>query len=127
LLIPQLENSIRHLLQRAGIVTSFSDQYGIQKEYDLNTLLYGDFEKVLNGILGEDMVFALKSLLVEATGSNLRNDFAHGLINTDGFASPSPIYLWWLVLRLCLVPIWNAERRSCNESNPEQEDMDSEN
>ena len=101
LLIPQLENSIRYLLQQSGVITSGFDSDGIQDDHDLNRTLY---IKDLVKILGEDRVFALKGLLVERCGSNFRNRFAHGLLGVhDVFALPGFLYVWWLTLHLCCI------------------------
>ncbi|HRF97031.1 MAG TPA: DUF4209 domain-containing protein, partial [Aggregatilineales bacterium] len=58
-------------------------------------------EAKLEEVLGENVVFDLRCLLIEKLGSNYRNDFAHGLLSDDGFSSYTAIYLWWLVLHLC--------------------------
>lgn len=102
LLIPQVEHSIRVLLEEQGVVTSGLDKNGIQNEYDLNRTLY---MPELATIFDEDIVFDLRGLLVEHYGSNLRNLMAHGLLNHDAFYSRPIVYLWWLVLRLCCIPI----------------------
>lgn len=102
LLIPQLENSIRYLLNQRGIATSAMDSDGIQNDYDLNTLLY---MPELTQVFDENIIFGLKGLLVEHIGSNLRNRMAHGLMSFGEFFSPESIYLWWLVFHLCCVPI----------------------
>ena len=100
LLIPQLENAIRHVLSRSGVIVSKLDTFGIQEEKDLGALLY---EPKLEELLGEDLVFDLQGLLVERFGVNLRNRMAHGLMEDDEFASPTVLYLWWLVLRICMI------------------------
>ncbi len=102
LLIPQFEESIRYILAQHGVITSGLDADGIQNEHDLNSTLYN---KGLLPILGDDLVFDLQSLLVDHGGANLRNRFAHGLIHPFEFNSPPAIYFWWLVLRLCLLPL----------------------
>lgn len=110
LLIPQLENSIRHVLSRSGVIVSKLDSFGIQEEKDLGALLY---EPKLEELLGEDLVFDLQGLLVERFGTNLRNRMAHGLLGHDEFASPTVLYLWWLVLRICVLYVLvnrNTER-----------------
>ena len=48
-------------------------------------------------------MFDLQGLLVERFGVNLRNRMAHGLMGDDEFASPTGLYLWWLVLRICMI------------------------
>ena len=100
LLIPQLENSIRHVLSHRGVIVSKLDSFNIQEEKDLGALLY---EPKLEELLGEDLVFDLQGLLVERFGVNIRNRMAHGLMGDDEFASPTVLYLWWLVLRICMI------------------------
>ncbi len=102
LLIPQLEAGIRSLLNRNGVITTSLSQEGIQEEIDLGRLLA---KPELIEILGEEIVFDLRGLLVERYGGNLRNRMAHGLMDTDEFFSPNAVYLWWLYLRLCCLPI----------------------
>ena len=36
---------------------------------------------------------------------------AHGLINDSEFSSPLTLYLWWLTLRLCCLPILIHQQR----------------
>ena len=102
LLIPQFENSVRYILEQQGIVTSKIDDEGIQKEHDLNTLLYHDKVKE---IFKDDLVFHLQALLVAPEGANIRNRMAHGLMTTTEFFSPNAVYIWGLILRLCCWPI----------------------
>lgn len=99
-LIPQLENSIRHVLAASGVIVSKLDDSGVQEEKDLGELMY---EPKLEEIFGEDLLFDLQGLLVERFGTNLRNRMAHGLMSQDEFSSFPVLYLWWLVLRVCLI------------------------
>ncbi|MEP0751181.1 DUF4209 domain-containing protein [Trichocoleus sp. Lan] len=107
ILIPQIENSVRYLLWRRGILPSGLDK-GIQKEHYLTTTLY---HPEITSIFDENTLFDLKNLLVEHSGSNLRNRMAHGLISDDEFFSPLMSYLWWLTLRLCCLPILNYQQK----------------
>jgi len=102
ILIPQIENSVRYLLRKQGVITSGLDDKGIQNEHNLNTTLY---RSEIASIFDEDTLFDLKGLLVEHSGSNLRHRMAHGLISDREFLSPLMSHLWWLTLRLCCVPI----------------------
>ena len=98
LLIPQIEASLRHVLQQYGIVTSTLETDDTQKERDLNQLLWmPEIEK----IFGEDAAFDLRGILIERFGFNMRNESAHGLMPEGAFYNSAPAYLWWLVLRLC--------------------------
>ena len=108
LLFPQLENSIRSLLSREGKITSKLDYKGIQQEHNLNTLLYKPYAPILENILGEDLVFDLRGLLVEEYGSNVRNKLAHGLIDSGWFSSTEAEYLWWIALHLCCRPFFSV-------------------
>lgn len=102
LLMPQVENSIRHILEQKGVTVSKLNDEGIQDEKSLNELLYCD---EVEEIFGQDLSFDLRGLLVERTGANLRNEVAHGLISSDGFYSIEVPYFWWLILRICCLPI----------------------
>ncbi len=48
-------------------------------------------------------MFDLQGLLVERFGTNLRNKMSHGLMSQGEFSSFPVLYLWWLVLRICLI------------------------
>lgn len=102
LLIPQFENSIRHILTEAGKITSGIDSEGIQDEKSLNTTLYLPEIKEL---IDENILFDLQGLLVERFGSNLRNLMAHGLMSHHAFYAHDARYLWCMILKLCCLPI----------------------
>ncbi|MGB3693988.1 MAG: DUF4209 domain-containing protein [Spirulinaceae cyanobacterium] len=102
LLIPQIEHSIRYLMEQQGFIVSGLDDRGIQDEHNINALIR---RPELVEILGEDIVFDLKGLLVHRFGNNLRNGMAHGLVDYNNFFSYENSYLWWLTLRLCCLPI----------------------
>jgi hypothetical protein len=101
LLIPQFEESLRCLLRQRGVITSGLDSQGVQDEKGLNAIVY--FPEVKD-IFGEDNLFDLQGLLVERP-VNLRNRVAHGLLEQGGFYSNEMVYLWWLLLRLCVLPL----------------------
>lgn len=106
LLVPQLEESVRYLLAQAGVIASSLDNSGVQEEIDLNrTLCSSKFAQPLTEMLGADIVFEMRTLLVERFGANLRNDMAHGLVDHDNFYSASASYLWWLALHLYSFPV----------------------
>jgi hypothetical protein len=114
ILIPQIENSIRYLLWQRGVITSGLDDSGVQNEHNLNSTLY---RPEIASIFDEDTLFDLKCLLVEHSGSNLRNRMAHGLINDSEFLSPLMSYLWWFTLRLCCLPILMHQQK-VEQSDP---------
>jgi hypothetical protein len=112
LIVPQIEHSLRYLLNRQGIITSALNDEGIQEERDINELLYIEKYRVsLEELLGKDIVFHLQGLLISRFGCNLRNRIAHGLLDDQQLYSYDILYLWWFYLRLCLwlVPAINAQ------------------
>ncbi|BAZ21554.1 hypothetical protein NIES4073_24320 [Kalymmatonema gypsitolerans NIES-4073] len=101
LLIPQLENSLRHALKQDGSIASKKET--IQDDFLLHEVLNSpDLIRVLK----KDIIFTLKGLLVERMGSNLRNEICHGLLDYGHFFTPELPYFWWVTLRLCLVPTY---------------------
>ena len=122
LLIPQIENSIRMILEQKGgiLVTKLREQKKQKKEnkkdkvwnpdnltqdltqeqFDLDKTLRLDETKE---IFGEDMVFHLRSLLVNRFGGNYRNKLAHGLLKDNDFLAGWPNYLWAITIRLCFI------------------------
>ena len=101
LLIPQIENSLRVILQRMGVITTgLNSANRRQHEQSLNVTLY-DYQSELESVFGAAVILELQNLLVEPLGSNLRNEAMHGLMSDGAFFSHPLVYLWWLTLRLC--------------------------
>ena len=112
LLVPQVEASMRYILEQVGVQPSGVDAKGIQDEFSLNiTLKEPPFSDELSKVFGEDLMFDLRGLLVERFGANLRNDMAHGLVGTNFFYSENGCYLWWLSLRIYSLPTVAQFRR----------------
>jgi len=117
LLVPQLENSLRHVLEVQGGISSKLSSTGVQEEKGLELLLK---EEILEKAFGKDLLFTLQALLVEKTGSNLRNEFAHGLMDQDEYYAASAIYFWWLALRLICIPLYNAVRHAAQQTKDKE-------
>lgn len=99
LLIPQLENSFRHVLNQHGVLTTFLRQDGTQDEFPLNKVVETE---AFSQVFGEDLAFELRGLLAERAGANLRNNVSHGLVSAGSFYSPSNVILVPLTLWLLL-------------------------
>lgn len=108
LLIPQIEHMVRVHLKQAGAKTTNLDKDGIENENGLSTLM--ELPEADN-VFGKDLAFELKTLFCDAFGPNLRNELAHGLLDTNACHSPFAIYAWWLGLRLVFNTWWNAARK----------------
>lgn len=107
LLLPQVENSIREIFAEHGVITSKLESDDTQDERDLGWMLtHPEFAN----IFGAGMAFDLRGLLVERFGLNIRNDVAHGLLAESQMITPGTVYAWWLVLRLCCIPIARSKQ-----------------
>ena len=97
LLAPQVENIVRQLLKRNGLVTTHTDPNGIENEMGLSSLvsIAGARE-----ILGDDLWFKLQAVFTDSLSANLRNEVGHGLLDDDTSNSLHSVYAWWMVLRL---------------------------
>ena len=95
LLIPQIEHLARILLQQEKIPTTTIDEYGVESEKSINSLLQ---EPKIYELLGRDLAEELKFLLTEPMGLNYRNKICHGLVSES--PNSADIYIWWLCLKL---------------------------
>lgn len=108
ILVPQLENSLRHLLSIEGVEITKKDKMGIQNVIQMGTILAkgeGGCQDQLENILGPDNVKELKVLFDDPHGVNLRNRIAHGMMADDDFFGVSAIYAWWFIVHLCINPV----------------------
>lgn len=99
LLAPQVENIVRQLLKQNGLVTTHTDQDGIENEMGLSSLVNMDRAR---GILGDDLWFELQAVFTDSLSANLRNEVGHGLLDDDTSNSLYSVYAWWMVLRLII-------------------------
>jgi len=96
LLVPQLENGLKTILNNKGIVTRKLDRE-IQTEKSLQ-----HYFDELDDVLSDDLLFDLDGLLNQPFGDNLRHELAHGLCETNKISSYLGLYTWWLALKICL-------------------------
>lgn len=103
LLIPQLENSLRHVLQLVGRDSSKIEEDGIEGDRPLNVLLTycrDDLEKVF----GPEMVWEMDALFNFRPGPALRHELAHGKLHSHAFYSAEVISACWLIYFLVILP-----------------------
>lgn len=101
LLVPQFEASIRSVMERQGVIVANLED-GVEQDRTLGALL--DLPEC-GALLGGGLVFELRGLLLEKTGFNFRNTLAHGLLTDRECYSVPAVLSWWLMLRLCCVPV----------------------
>ena len=100
LLVPQIENSIRYVLESMGIDVSNLMSDTTQPVKLLGALF--DMPETKE-IFGESLCFELRGCLIEKLGYNFRNQLAHGFLREARFQSAPAVMIWWLVLRICLI------------------------
>ena len=111
ILIPQLENLLRNALKEHGVETTTHNTQGIQENILLKAILTHD---VFIQVFGQDLSLELHAVLLDRKYANLRNDVSHGLMPSNYFYTMPSVYLWWITLRLCLLPFysqWNTARQ----------------
>ena len=98
-IVPQFEDLLRRLFQSFGLKTTKVKPDGVQEEYDLNDLLR---DTKAEELLGKDILWEMRSALIEKSGWNMRNCICHGLTNASDFDPPSINFLFWFALFLIL-------------------------
>ena len=101
LLIPQLENSLRHIIKASGSDPSTIESDLTQDDRSISSLISHDresFERILgSAIVNEiDLVFNVRP------GPALRHEVAHGKLSSGQFYSSDVRYACWLIFRLGL-------------------------
>lgn len=90
-------------MKAAGLNTSNTDLEGIENENGLSTLMeVAGVEELFSA----EVVFEIKALFCSPFGPNLRNAFAHGLMDDDEFYSAAVVYAWWFMLKWVAMPYW---------------------
>lgn len=107
LLIPQLENSLRHVLGLAGVDTSKIEDDGIQGDRALSMLMTVAREP-LTELFGEDVVWQIDTLYNFRPGAAIRHELAHGKIGWGAFYSPDVMLACWFVYYLTLLPLLDS-------------------
>lgn len=78
ILTPQFENAFRRLFESKGYATTNVSSDITQKEQTFTSFLENDFVKILPA----DYLYLVDFVMVNKLGFNLRNEIAHGLIET---------------------------------------------
>ena len=106
LIIPQLENSVRLIFGMNKLKITSVLPSGVQREKDMNDLLN---DPNAEQIFGKDLLWEMRSLLIEQSGPNLRNRVCHGLADSNDLNGASSTFLLWLTTYLIIGFIKNNE------------------
>ncbi len=115
LLAPQIENSLRYVLESNGVDISNLESDLTQPVKTLGPLLS---LPQTAAIFGADCVFELRGLLIEKLGYSFRHRVAHGFVSEAECYSAPGSNLWWIALRLCYTPL---ALREINATTPTPE------
>jgi hypothetical protein len=108
LLIPQIENALRVLLETAGGSVLKAARGGGFNLKVLDDLLR---DPLLVQVFGEDIVFYFRALLVDPRGWNLRNCVCHGLCDASEFGPSMSDRITHVLLCLALVRKKEQEKK----------------
>ena len=104
ILVPQLENSLRHVLKLAGQDPSAIQSDMTQKDRSLSVMLTKDRD-ALERVFGEAIVYEIENLFDVRCGPAIRHRLAHGLISDSECHGPDSVYACWFIFRLCCLPL----------------------
>ena len=124
ILVPQLEHSLRYILQHAGVDPSAIQSDMTQESRTLSVMLDKEREP-LEGMLGPAIVFEIENLFDFRGGPALRHQVAHGLVSGGECYGTDSIYACWFIFRLYCLPLfphWKrvADRLDRLQPNPGQ-------
>jgi hypothetical protein len=109
ILIPQLEECIRHLIRSGGGDPSKIMPDMLEEDRPLSALLVEHKEKLLK-MFGQNLFDEIELLFVFRPGPALRHEFAHGKIGAGNCFDPNVIYSCWLIYKLAVLPIASVWR-----------------
>ncbi len=98
LLAPQIENSMRYVLEQNGADVSNLNSDLTQQVKTLGALF--DMPEAMH-IFRKDLCFEMRGLLKERHGYSFRNDIAHGFVTQGDCYGVAALNTWWLTLKLC--------------------------
>ena len=106
ILIPQLENSIRCILEQLGIdISTLKSQNMTQEVMSLSTL-FDKFKENLEQIFGPALVMDIDNVFNYRGGLHLRDKLSHGLMNDDSMiGGHEMVYACWLIFHISFVPL----------------------
>ena len=108
ILVPQLERSLRHILEQAGVDPSAIRSDMTQEDLTLSVMLkkHREYREPLEEILGPAVVFEIENLFDFRGGPYLRHRVAHGRVSSYECYSTDSIYACWFIFRLFCLPLF---------------------
>jgi hypothetical protein len=104
LLIPQLENSLRHVMLNSNRETSKIKPDLLQEDRSLSGMLES-LRPELEEIFGPDIINEIDLLFHHSPGPQLRHEMAHGKMAAGECYHPTGVYASWMIYRLTCLPL----------------------
>jgi hypothetical protein len=104
ILLPQLENSLRHVLRLHGHDVIKLNEDMTQESLGLTQML-ARLRPEIEAIFGDAVVAEFDSLLIYRGGPQLRDRTSHGLLHQWEPFGHDAVYACWLVYRLVCIPL----------------------
>ena len=107
ILIPMLENSLRHVLKISSRDTSKIESDMTQEDSALSRLLNKE-KKHLEAIFGKATLLEIDLLFNSRYGARIRHEQAHGKLHAGCCFSDDVIYACWFLYRLTCLPLFES-------------------
>ena len=114
ILAPQAENIFRYIAKTAGALTVTLENDGSSKQKTLTSIF--DLPELLD-CYDNDIIFLFKGLLNEQSGTNIRNEIAHGIMEEAKGSTGICIYFICALIKLlaisssqCLDMVFDMEK-----------------
>jgi len=105
ILVPQVENSLRHVLRQAAVDPSSIQSDMTQESRTISVMLRKD-RAALERIFGPAIVFEIENLFDFRGGPTIRHQVAHGLMPAGALHSSDAIYACRFIFRLCCLQLF---------------------
>ena len=100
-MVPEIENMFRKLVEAAGQVPRYVENDGTEKYWMMDKLIN---HEAVQAELGSEFEFDFHSLLASKSGGNFRNNIAHGISPPRELNGDQAKYLFWLIVRFLISP-----------------------
>jgi lysyl-tRNA synthetase class 1 len=105
ILIPQVEAALRRMVDLVGKPTTkpAGTVPGVSVSINMSDVLFNPATVAALGPMGERLALYMKAIYADPRGMNLRNEFAHGLLDAAEVNEAAAI---WIIHSLCVIGLW---------------------
>ena len=105
ILIPQIEAALRNMVDRVGkpVTKAAGTVPGVSVAINMSDILFNSATIAALGPMGSNLALYMKAIYADPRGMNIRNQFAHGLLDADEIHEGIVL---WIVHTLLVVGTW---------------------